>query len=215
MKGSPQVARLMSVDPSLTCSGWALFSVGRQRLVAVGKLRSLPPHTPLAERLRDLQARFATCLDEMQLRRGDFLVCEAPTTMRDPRAALLVEQVRALFEALARERQLVVPGRVNPRTVHHEVMGLRGKQLPRKEIKAAATRIVATLYRKELAELGFSSDEAALRRHQDVVDAILVGNVALARIQTAQASGVPAEVIFESLVKKTVRHRAVRQKVTL
>ncbi len=205
MSGSPEVARLMSVDPSLTCSGWALFSIGSQRLVAVGKLRSLPPHRPLAERLRNLQERFSTCLEDLKLNQDDFLVCEAPTTMKDPRAALLVEQVRALFETLARQRKLVVPGRVNPRSVHSEMMGLRGKQLPRDQIKASAVRVVATLYHKELSAMGFPTEESELQRHQDIVDAILVGSVALARIQTAKASGLSAEVVFESLVKRTPR----------
>lgn len=200
-------ARLMSVDPSLTCTGWALFSLHRQRLLGVGKLKALPPRVGMAERFRDLQRRLAECLDELNLGSHDFLVCEAPTTMRDPRAALLVEQVRALIEALARARGVNVPGRVNPRTVQQEVIGLRGKQLRRDVVKRSALQVVKTLYQKELEGLGFPTETEELRRHQDIVDAILIGNVAIARVHTAIQTGITPAELFESLVRKPVRLR--------
>jgi hypothetical protein len=66
------------------------------------------------------------------------MVCEAATTVRDPHNALKVETVRAMFESVARGRLVGVPGRINPRSVQFEVMGLSGKQLPRAEVKDMA-----------------------------------------------------------------------------
>src|SRR5689334_2486040 len=120
---------LLSVDPSLTCSGWALFSLRSTALMGVGKIRSLPPSHALPDRLNDLQRKVQAVFDQFQLTEKDILVCEAPTTMKDPSAAIKVEQVRGMFESLARTRRVTVPGRINPRTVHHELLGLKGRQL--------------------------------------------------------------------------------------
>ncbi len=199
--------RLLAVDPSLTCSGWALFVVEGERLAAVGKIRSLPPGIPMARRLKDLQEKVASCLEELCLGAGDFLICEAPTTMRDPRAALLVEQVRCVFETLGRSRSIEVPGRVNPRTVHREIMGLKGKQLPRVAVKGIAAHMVNSLYRTELKKMGFPLDVHALKKHQDVFDAILLGNVALTRLRSARGAGMGADEVFEAFVRKTPRMR--------
>jgi Holliday junction resolvasome RuvABC endonuclease subunit len=122
---------LLAVDPSLTCSGWALFSIPNGSIVSVGKVRSDPPSVPMADRLRSLQDRVEGLLGHLNLGADDLLVCEAATTVKDPHNALKVETVRAMFEAVARARAVGVPGRVNPRSVQFEVMGLRGKQLPR------------------------------------------------------------------------------------
>jgi hypothetical protein len=170
-------------------------------------MKALPPRVSMAERFRDLQGRLAACFADLELGPHDFLVCEAPTTMRDPRAALLVEQVRALIEALARARGVSVPGRVNPRTVQQEVIGLRGKQLRRDTVKHSALQVVRALYERELEALGFPTDPDELKRHQDIIDAILVGNVALARVHTAVRTGVSPAELFESLVRKLVRQR--------
>ena len=199
--------RLLAVDPSLTCSGWALFLIEGERLAAVGKIRALPPGIPMARRLKDLQAKVSQCLEELCLGEGDFLVCEAPTTMRDPRAALLVEQVRGVFETLGRARAVEVPGRVNPRTVHREVMGLKGPQLPRLAVKGIAQHMVDALYRSDLKKMGFPIEGGALAKHQDVFDAILLGNVALTRLRSARGAGMDADEVFDALIKKTPRLR--------
>lgn len=177
---------LMSVDPSLTCSGWALFEVGSSRLLGVGKIKSLPARLPLAERLRDLQGKIGHVLSSVVLGENDVLICEAPTTMNDPHAAIKVEQVRGLFEGEARARRALVPGRVNPRSVQHEVMGLKGRQLERSVVKETAAFVVSRLHGARLVELGIEADVPTLKRHQDIVDAILVGATALTWIHAAQ-----------------------------
>lgn len=188
--------RLLSVDPSLTCSGWALFSLDGS-LLGVGKIKCLPATEALGTRLLDLQKKIHQTLRAIELGARDVLVCEGPTTMKDPKAAIKVEQVRSIFEAVAREFEVRVPGRINPRTVHSEVMGLRGRQLPRLQVKEIAVRLAETLYQEPLKRLGFSPDVKNLSRNQDIVDALLLGNVALSKVNTAVLSGMELERFFD------------------
>jgi len=185
---------LLAVDPSLTCSGWALFSISDGRICSVGKVRSDPPPLTMGERLKSLQSRIESILERLKLGPEDLLVCEAATTVRDPHNALKVENVRSIFEAVARTRSISVPGRINPRSVQHEVMGLSGKQAARAEVKLAAQRTVEYLYAEDLGRLGFPG--SGLGKHQDIVDAILIGRLALTRIQSAQDGGLPLETVF-------------------
>jgi len=180
---------LLGVDPSLTCSGWALFNVSSERLIAVGKMRSLPPKLPLPKRLVDLQERIEQLLKSLDLGNADIMVAEAPTTMRDPRAAFKVEQVRTIFETLGRKRGLLVPGRLNPRSIHHELLGLRGKQRPRAEVKEMAVQVVSRLFCDGLQALSFSPTAENLRKHQDIVDALLLGYLGMTRVRSALQTG--------------------------
>ena len=189
---------LLAVDPSLSCSGWALFSLSRGRLLAVGKIRSLAPSVSLALRLADLQEKIAEVFKSLRLGPHTVLVCEAPTTMRDPRAAFKVEQVRCIFETVARQRSVRVPGRINPRSVHFEILGLRGRQQKRSVVKEAAVGVVQALYRGTLTGMGFPTSTAALKKHQDIVDAILVGSLAVERVKSANRAGVLLEELFDS-----------------
>ena len=196
----------MAIDPSLTCSGWALFSIENGNFAAVGKIKSLSAEVPLADRLKDLQDKIAGTFDQVGLARDDVLICEAPTTMKDPRAAFKVEQVRGIFETLARNRNLTVPGRINPRSVHFEVMGLRGKQLQRATIKDMASRVVHSLFEGPLTDMGFDISPHSLSKHQDIVDAILIGSLGVTWIKAAQVAGGTLESYFES--RKIQKRRA-------
>lgn len=187
---------LLAVDPSLTCSGWALFSLEDGELLGVGKIRSLGTDHSLSERYRDLQEKIEALFVTLGIGDVDALICEGETTMRDPRAAFRVEQVRGIFETLARGRGCLVPGRINPRTVHNEVMGLRGKQLKREIVKETAVGIVRNLFRAPLERIGFDCGEVNLRRHQDIVDATLVGYLGMTRIRTAKSTGVSVTELF-------------------
>ncbi|RMG39594.1 MAG: hypothetical protein D6719_12885 [Candidatus Dadabacteria bacterium] len=190
-------SRVMAIDPSLTCSGWALFDVRNLRLIGVGKIRTLPAREGLSKRLVVLQGKVEQLFNKLNLNGNDVLICEAPTTMRDPKAAFKVEQVRGIFEAVARSRQVRVPGRLNPRTVQYEVMGIKGRQLPRAEVKEIAVRIVGALYGDQITKLGLVSDGENLKRHQDIVDAILVGSLAVSRVRSAVDTDLPVEDFFD------------------
>lgn len=198
---------LLAVDPSLTCSGWALFSVADGKVRAVGKVRGDPPGNPLSERLATLQVRIDDALNTLGLSELDALICESPTTMRDPHAALKVEQVRSMFEATARGRGLCVPGRINPRSVHYEVMGLSGPQLAREIVKSAAITVAKQLFSEDLMKLGFPVSEKELKKNQDIVDALLVGRLGLARLKSAESAGFSAFQMFEEK-KNKFRRRA-------
>jgi Holliday junction resolvasome RuvABC endonuclease subunit len=178
----------MAIDPSLTCSGWAIFSVHSGKLLGVGKIRSLPPSVAFGSRIADLQQKISSVFEHLKLCLNDVLVCEAPTTMRDPRAAFKVEQVRGMFETLARGRSVEVPGRLNPRSVQYEVIGLRGRQRVRVDVKNAAVQVVEALYGRELGELGFAEVSDELKKHQDIVDAILIGSLGLSRLRAAETA---------------------------
>ena len=199
---------LLAVDPSLTCSGWALFRVEDQRLLAVGKIKSLPASLAMADRLTDLQQKIGSILEKTSLNTNDVLVCEAQTTMRDPRAAFTVEQVRGIFESLARERGVRVPGRINPRTVQSEVLGLRGAQLKRDIVKASAREVAWQLYGGLFREFGLADGVDTLRAHQDVVDACLVGTSGVARISRSMLCEEPLETLFSQNAR--TRQRAAR-----
>ena len=189
---------LLAVDPSLTCSGWALFG-GKDTsvLCAVGKIRALPPVHGLSKRYVDLQDKIQALFTTLELGAEDYVVCEAETTMRDPRAAMRVERVRGIFETLGRTLQCTVPGRINPRSVQHEVMGLSGKQLKREIVKETAVGIVRSLYGRELADFGFETTQTGLKRHQDIVDAILIGHLGSTRIHSALRAGLAMETLFQ------------------
>lgn len=192
------LARVLAVDPSLTCSGWALLGITGGELLAVGELRSLPADLPMAVRLQDLQLRIDKLFSKLDLGQGDGVICEGPTTMRDPAAAIKVEQVRGIFETVARFRQAEVPGRINPKSVHSELLGFKGKQQSRPVVKQAALQVVQQLYGERLMAMGFM-ERGGRVQSQDVVDAILIGSIAVERVRRASAAGLPlAEVLRSS-----------------
>jgi hypothetical protein len=149
----------------------------------------------MGERLRVLQERIESLLVKLGVGTGDLVVCEAATTVKDPHNALKVESVRSIFESLARGRGAFVPGRVNPRSVHYEVIGLKGQQLPRAQVKALAVRTAELLFNEDLTRLGLAGPN--LSRHQDIVDALLVGRLALTRVQSAIESDMALETLFQ------------------
>jgi len=189
--------RLLAVDPSLTCSGWAFFSGLNGKLLGVGKIRSLSPQYSMAVRLEDIQNKITKLLTLLEIGEEDVVVCEGQTTLIDPKAAFKVEQVRGIFEAVARSRSARVPGRVNPRTVQSEVIGLRGKQISRILVKSHAVRTAKAVYGEGLSALGFPSTEKDLSRSQDIVDALLIGSAALTHISSAMRAGIPIESAFD------------------
>lgn len=179
------IERLLAVDPSLTCSGWSLFDFRTGELLAVGVFKSLGPTIALAKRLLDLQTRISQLLLEYKLGPRDILVCEGETSMKDPRAAIKVEQVRGIFETLARSTGLIVPGRISPRSVQSELLGLKGRQSSRKLVKTCAAGVVQAMVGKQLQRLGYGITIEALQRNQDIVDSILIGSLALSKVRTA------------------------------
>jgi len=191
----------MAVDPSLTCSGWALFHVGGGGLCAIGKLKALGATVPLADRLTDLQSRIEALFGRFEFGSRDVLICEEQTTMRDPRAAFKVEQVRGIFEVVARSRRVSVPGRLNPRSVQYEIMGLKGKQTRRELVKDVAVEVVRSVYGDSLRGMGFDVAPRNLRRNQDIVDAILIGALGLTRIRSADAAGDPLGMFFHKRLR--------------
>lgn len=203
-----QKSRLLAVDPSLSCSGWALFDVQSEKLMAVGKIKAKEAKYLMAHRIADLQSKITAVIDEIKLSYNDVLICEAQTTMRDPRAAFQVEQVRGIFETVARSRKVTVPGRINPRSVQFEVLGLKGQQCKRETVKAAAAQVVATVYGQALKKLGLNSEPEALNKHQDIVDAILVGALCLTRMQSAERAGFELAQLFEE--RKQSQNRGFR-----
>lgn len=206
--------KLLAVDPSITCSGWALFDVKSSTLMGVGKISPLSTEYTLSERLDDLHVKIEGVLSKLSLKNGDVMITESPTTMIDPSATIKVEQVRSAFETIARSYGADVPGRINPRSVQYEVLGLKGKQTDRKSVKHIARVMVGKLYTKQLLNLGLPIDDSELIKHQDIVDAILIGHLGLVRISSAKSTGESLDVYLESLQisrKKRFKASDIRQ----
>jgi hypothetical protein len=77
------------------------------------------------------------------------------------------------------------------------VLGLRGSQLNRAYVKAAGVTVAGQLYGNALAELGFDIDSEQLKKHQDIVDALLVGSLALSRVRSADRAGSSLDELFD------------------
>ncbi|HMO18382.1 MAG TPA: hypothetical protein PKA63_08625 [Oligoflexia bacterium] len=192
-------AHILAVDPSLTQSGWALFSLKEQRPIAWGLIKGESTSIPLGERLlvlhKKVQELFLTC----SLSKGDYVVCEGPAPVSlNPSSSIKVEQVRGIFEGIARSNGVEVPGRLNPRTIQSELLGLKGRQIPRDEVKRIARTVVNQLFPvcpvKGSIE-GQARDFSKIS--QDAIDAILVGVLARAKVSHALTSGVPLSLMFE------------------
>lgn len=181
---------LLAIDPSLTCSGWALFCVATENLLGFGTLRAPGTKFSMATRLEELQRMSDALLVQLGMQANDFLLCEGPAQLvLNPQSSLKVEQVRSLIESVARSRGLIVPGRLNPRTVQTELLGMRGAQIKREEVKRWARATAERLFGKELAKVPCNGEllEGGVIP-QDCIDAILIGVLATARIKSALRS---------------------------
>jgi Holliday junction resolvasome RuvABC endonuclease subunit len=201
--------KLLAIDPSLRSSGWALFSVSTQTLLAVGKLCALGTEHTLAHRVSKLQEEISQLFLDLDLGLGDLLVLESATTIRDPSATLKVEQVRTIFETLARSRGVEVPGRLNPRSVQYEVLGLKGKQLKREIVKSTALQVALHLFTKDFNRLNLNSN--LLNKEQDIVDALLIGSLALIRIDRACKANQNLADYFNDQIKQTKKRWSAQQ----
>ena len=190
---------LFAVDPSLTCSGWALFACADGAPLATGVLSAPGPATALAQRLQLLQENISKVFQQLRMGQGDVLVCEGPAPLvLNPDSAVKVEQVRGIFEAVARQQGVVVPGRINPRTVHTELLGLNGRQPSREIVKQSARSVVRNLYGDALASIPvYGAREQLKELPQDIVDALLIGVLALGRIKLAEQSQRPLAEAFK------------------
>lgn len=187
---------LLAVDPSLRSSGWALFKINGGGLLGVGKITCLPTKYTLSDRYKDVQEKVVNLYSKIDLGASDIIVCESQTTMRDPKAAFKVEHVRSVFEVIGRQRYVSIPGRINPRSIHSELLGLTGKQAKRVEVKYSATKFAWGLFSEAFQSLGVVADESGLARHQDIVDAVLLGHLGCLWINRAKLVGAELSEVF-------------------
>ena len=179
---------LFALDPSLTSSGWALFCLKTLEPKQTGALKSLSTKFTLEQRLADLQRQIAKLYKELKIGKNDFFICEGPAPLiLNPNSSMKVERVRGVFETLARESKVKVLGRINPRTVQAELMGLKGKQIERKEVKRIA---------RDLANKMFSSYLKENKSNQDIIDAILIGALVSSKLKLARDTKMDLEVMF-------------------
>lgn len=190
--------KLMAIDPSLTQSGWSLFSLEKENPISYGVIRPDPEKGHLGTRLFSLQTQIKKLFSEQSLNPGDILICEGPAPITlNPSSSIKVEQVRGIFEALGRDMGLQVPGRVNPRTIQTELLGLHGKQRKREEVKEVARRVVKSL-------IGICPDKENME--QDIVDSILIGLISISRVKRANISGMELVEIFSEKGLSTGRN---------
>lgn len=183
-------SRVIAIDPSLTQSGWAIFEAGKKNVHSWGVIKSLPANKPLSMRLKDIQTKISQLFINLEINKLDYLVCEGPAPISlNPASSIKVEQVRGIFEAVGRERGVTVLGRLNPRTIQSELLGISGKQIPRKEVKKIARAVLIQIFPK------FAN--SGIKLEQDAVDAILIGILAEARISHSLKAGVDPVLSFE------------------
>ena len=190
---------LFAVDPSLTSTGWAVFTIDDQIPRAAGVLTPPGPSFVLAERLKLLQQDVESLFRDLELGAGDVLICEGPAPLvKNPLSSLKVERVRGIFETLARESGVSVPGRLNPRTVQSELLNLKGKQIPRKEVKEAARLVADRLFGNRLSSISFYGQLKNKKISQDIVDALLIGSLALSKIHAGLSAGQSILEVFNA-----------------
>ena len=179
---------LFALDPSLTSSGWALFCLKTLEPKKTGILKTLSTEFSLEQRLSDLQRQVRALYKDLELGKNDYFICEGPAPLvLNPSSSMKVERVRGVFETLARESSIKILGRINPRTVQAELMGLKGKQIERKEVKKIA---------RDLANKMFSSYLKENKSNQDIIDAILIGALVSSKLKLAKDTKVDLEVLF-------------------
>ncbi len=172
-----------------------VFDLESERPLATGCIKAGPASIPLANRLKDFQHEVESMFSEQSLNLGDYLISEGPAPLvKNPDSATKVEQVRGIFETIARSTGLRVPGRINPRSVQAEILGLRGAQKNREFVKDSARKVVSSLMGAKLSEL---ENLAFEKVSQDIVDAALIGVYAISRVKRAQAAGFSVEELFQ------------------
>lgn len=189
-------SKLLAIDPSLKASGWVLFDIQSETPISAGIISPPGPSLSLAERLLCLQADVNRLLNDLNMGENDFLICEGPAPLvLNPISSIKVEHVRGIFETVARSISITVPGRINPRTVQIELIGLKGRQIERKEVKRAAYSIAERLYGNKLKDL--TSKPGAVRKiSQDIIDAALIGTLAVSRIKMCERAGISVFTAF-------------------
>jgi hypothetical protein len=190
---------LLAVDPSLTQTGWALFELKSEKLLKSGVLSPTAESSVLEHRLASLQEGIQKLFEYLGLDFRFIVICEAPAPLvKNPNSALKVERVRGMFENIARFLGAHVPGRLNPRTIQVELLGLRGRQLGRADVKSIARTTCERLYGEELLKTWHSFEESKKKiLPQDIIDAILIGAVAISRIQRALLADQALEEVFQ------------------
>ncbi len=157
------------------------------------------PRVPLANRLLTLQNEIEQLFGHLRMGEGDVLVCEGPAPLvLNPNSAMKVERVRGIFETIARNRGVRVPGRINPRTLQTELLGLTGRQISRDRVKAAARGLASNLFGSYLARLPLYGvgERPQAKLSQDIIDALLIGALAVSRVRIAYSTQQPLEQVF-------------------
>ena len=191
--------KLLAIDPSLTASGWALFSIQTGLPISLGVISPPGTKVSLSIRMSILQDKVTELFSLIKMESGDILVCEGPAPLvHNPDSALKVERVRSIFESVARSIGVLVPGRLNPRTVQHELLGMSGVQLSRKIVKASARDIVFKLYNLDLKGLTRYVESKKKELTQDEIDALLIGSLAVSRVKMSISTKIAIEQLFES-----------------
>ena len=211
---------LFAVDPSLSSSGWALFSLADGAPLAAGLLKPPGVSAGMPQRLLELQQSIDALFRRFRMGGGDYLVCEGPAPLvLNPSSAVKVERVRGIFETVARSHSVQVPGRLNPRTLQTELLGMSGKQAARGVVKASARSVAANIFGVHLERIPLYGLKREVQElPQDIVDALLIGVLAHSRIRTAVQGNRPVEELFLSkqrasedpgVGRRSVRWRAV------
>lgn len=188
-------ARVLAIDPGLTVSGWAVLDAQSGGLLLCGTTRPPGPSIKLETRLEVFQSLASSLFSRLALTQLDAVVCEAAAPLvLNPASAEKVERVRSTWESVARANSVPVLERVNPRTIQTQMLGLRGAQAIRADVKRIARSVAQHIFGQ--STLGFVELEhgreweegrlAIADLTQDAIDALLLGSYAVTLIKRGE-----------------------------
>ncbi len=198
--------KLLAIDPSLRSSGWVLFDVKTEKPLKAGIIGESDSRESMSFRLLSFQKKVDSLYKEIELNARDVLVLEGPAQLvLNPSTSTKVEQIRGIFESLARSRGVFIPGRINPRTLQVELLGMKGKQKERKEVKLMAQNVSNHLYGDTLRKIVTSNtDKKTKIISQDIVDASLIGALSLSKIRFCSGN---KDMLLELFEEKSFKNR--------
>lgn len=165
------MVRMFAIDPALNNTGVAIFDIYRKKLISTHIIKGLDEKTDLMKRYEHLQSLIRAFLHKENFKQNDLIICEEAAAFKNAATVFKLEYARVVWEILGRTLGGKTPFRICPRSVHVELLGLRGRQQERKEVKLAARKVFEMLYpdKKDLS--------------QDEIDAVLIGELALTKLR--------------------------------
>ncbi|MCS6961758.1 MAG: crossover junction endodeoxyribonuclease RuvC [Deltaproteobacteria bacterium] len=160
--------KVLAVDPSSSSLGWAIIDTREIPLDA--GVFYYNTDISISNRVKHIVNEIKHIIDCYNLKRGDYFVVESSAGCINPRTFLILERIRGAGEAVALLNGLTVLGRINPRSIHVNLLGIK-KSLARVFVKSA----IRSYVEKQFSAFLKSAEIEVIPKNQDVFDALLLG----------------------------------------